>query len=64
VILFGSSYWSPLMDWLTNTVAANGKVSAPDLNLIRITDDPAEAASIITSALAEAKTWHPTVPTP
>ncbi len=64
VILFGSSYWSPLMDWLTNTVAADGNVSAPDLKLIRITDDPAEAARIIASALAEAKTWHSTVPAP
>jgi hypothetical protein len=35
-----------------------------DLTLIRITDDPAEAAKIIIAALAEAKTWHSTVPAP
>jgi hypothetical protein len=64
VILFGSAYWSPLVDWLTNTVAADGKVAPQDLRLIRITDDPAEAAGIIVAALAEAKTWHSTIPTP
>jgi uncharacterized protein (TIGR00730 family) len=64
VILFGSSYWAPLVAWLKDTVAAQGKVTAADLGLLKVTDDPAEAAQIIIAALAEAKTWHSTPPTP
>jgi predicted Rossmann-fold nucleotide-binding protein len=64
VILFGSAYWTPLVQWLTDTVAAEGKIAPQDLRLIRVTDDPAEAARIIMNALAEAKTWHTTLPTP
>jgi hypothetical protein len=45
-------------------VAAQGKVTAADLGLLKVTDDPAEAAQIIIAALAEAKTWHSTPPTP
>jgi uncharacterized protein (TIGR00730 family) len=62
VILFGSSYWNPLVEWLTRTVAVGGKVAPQDLQLIRVADDPGEAARIIISALAEAKTWHNTLP--
>src|SRR3954468_15463704 len=35
VILYGSSYWSGLVDWLRNTMLAAGKVSATDLELIQ-----------------------------
>ncbi|HVQ90315.1 MAG TPA: TIGR00730 family Rossman fold protein [Mycobacteriales bacterium] len=39
VILFGTGYWSGLLDWLRNTVEPAGKISAPDLDLITLTDD-------------------------
>lgn len=55
-VLFGSAYWGPLVDWLRETVAAEGKVDAGDLALFRVTDDPAEAASFITAARGQAKT--------
>jgi uncharacterized protein (TIGR00730 family) len=64
VILFGSAYWAPLVSWLKDTVAEQGKVTPADLRLLKVTDDPTEAAQIIISALAEAKTWHSTLPTP
>jgi uncharacterized protein (TIGR00730 family) len=64
VILFGSSYWAPLVNWLKDTVAEQGKVTQADLRLLKVTDDPEEAARIIIAALAEAKTWHSTPPTP
>ncbi|MBA2628394.1 MAG: TIGR00730 family Rossman fold protein [Gemmatimonadales bacterium] len=53
VILFGRSYWQGLIDWLSDTVTRQGKVSAPDLELFRITDDPQEAADIVIRARAE-----------
>ena len=64
VILFGSSYWNPLVHWLTTTVAASGKVAPQDLQLISVSDDPGEAARIIIAALAREKTWHNTLPPP
>jgi uncharacterized protein (TIGR00730 family) len=50
VILFGSAYWGPLVDWLRDTAAAEGKINQHDLHLFRVTDDPAEAARIVIDA--------------
>jgi uncharacterized protein (TIGR00730 family) len=50
VILFGTTYWSGLVAWLTDTVARERKVSAPDLKLFHVTDDPAEVLDIVRSA--------------
>jgi uncharacterized protein (TIGR00730 family) len=59
-VLFGAAYWGPLVDWLEQTVAAEGKVDPGDLALFHVTDDPAEAASIITAARERGK--HRRVP--
>jgi uncharacterized protein (TIGR00730 family) len=56
-VLFGRSYWAPLLEWLTGTVAAEGKIDRGDLALFRVTDDPAEAARIIIAAREQAKSW-------
>ena len=53
VILFGREYWSGLVGWLTDTVAAERKVNPSDLHLFQVTDDPAEAAAIVIAARAE-----------
>jgi uncharacterized protein (TIGR00730 family) len=53
VILFGREYWSGLVDWLTRTVAAERKINPADLNLFKVTDDPAEAVAIVVEARAE-----------
>ena len=53
VILFGRDYWSGLVDWLTDTVAAERKINPSDLRLFQVTDDPAEAAAIVIEARAE-----------
>ena len=52
VILFGRDYWSGLVEWLTDTVAAERKINPSDLHLFRVTDDPAEAAAIVIEARA------------
>ena len=44
VVLFGSAYWKGLVDWLRGTTAAEGKIAPADLDLVLITDDPAEVA--------------------
>ena len=50
VVLFGRSYWEPLVDWLKQTVAAERKINLSDLELFCVTDDPAEAVRIVTKA--------------
>jgi uncharacterized protein (TIGR00730 family) len=52
VILFGREYWSGLVAWLTDRVAAERKINPSDLHLFTVTDDPAEAAAIVMEARA------------
>ncbi len=40
VILFNSSFWRGLLDWLQNTVLAPGYISESDLQLLRISINP------------------------
>jgi uncharacterized protein (TIGR00730 family) len=43
VVLFGSSYWAGLIDWMRTTMLAEGKIHLPDLDMVVATDSPAEA---------------------
>jgi uncharacterized protein (TIGR00730 family) len=38
VVLYGVDYWRGLVEWLRNTVADDGKISVPDLDLLYCTD--------------------------
>jgi uncharacterized protein (TIGR00730 family) len=49
IVLVGSAYWAPLLAWLRDTVAKDGKIAADDLDLVTITDDPVEAVVLATS---------------
>ena len=50
IILFGSAYWSGLLEWLRTTMRADGKISPADLDLIHLTDDPAQVVAILRAA--------------
>src|SRR3954463_1086293 len=50
VILFGRYYWAGLLRWLQARVLTEGKISEGDLDLMLVTDDPAEAAQAIITA--------------
>jgi len=50
VILFGRYYWAGLLRWLQTRVLSEGKISAGDLDLMLVTDDPAEAVQAIVTA--------------
>jgi predicted Rossmann-fold nucleotide-binding protein len=50
VVLLGHAYWDGLVDWLRSTVLPGGKIAERDLALFTVTDDPAEAVSIVVSA--------------
>jgi hypothetical protein len=51
VILFGRRYWAGLVRWLQTRVLTEGKISPGDLDLMLLTDDPAEAAAAVIAAL-------------
>lgn len=50
VILFGRHYWAGLIRWLQSRVLLEKKISPGDMDLIIVTDDPAEAASAVIAA--------------
>jgi uncharacterized protein (TIGR00730 family) len=50
LVLVGSDYWSPLVDWLRERVLGEGKISPGDLDLFKVVDDTEEIVRIVTSA--------------
>jgi uncharacterized protein (TIGR00730 family) len=50
IVLVDSSYWSGLLSWIRDTVAAQGKISPADLDLLCIADEPADVVRIIRAA--------------
>jgi hypothetical protein len=49
VVLFDSDYWEELLEWVREEMLANGLISPDDLDLLMVTDDPAETVSMIVS---------------
>ncbi|MFC9764724.1 TIGR00730 family Rossman fold protein [Rhodococcus jostii] len=47
IVLFGTEYWSGLVDWLRGTLQRSGKISEGDVNLLHVTDDVEEAVQIV-----------------
>jgi uncharacterized protein (TIGR00730 family) len=48
IVLFGTSYWRGLVDWVRGTLVAEGKASRADLELFHLTDDVDEAVALVT----------------
>ncbi len=49
VVLFDTGYWAPMLDWIRTRVLEDGLVSPADLELLRVTDVPAEAVDFVVS---------------
>ena len=47
VILFDSSYWAPVRSWLHDTVQPRGMIAPGDLDLVTVSDDPAQAVKAV-----------------
>ena len=48
VILVGKKFWTGMNEWIENVMLhQEGNISADDMNLIPITDDPEEVVKII-----------------
>jgi uncharacterized protein (TIGR00730 family) len=52
IVLLGIEYWTPLLEWLRNTVVEEGAISASDLDIIQLTDDPHEAVRLAIAGVA------------
>lgn len=53
LVLMGKKYWGGLVDWMKNTMAAEGKINEEDLDLILFTDDPEECRDHIVRRLEQ-----------
>ena len=47
IVLVGTAYWGGLLDWLRGPVLDQGTISAKDLDLIQLVDDPDEAVRLV-----------------
>jgi len=47
IVLFGSSYWNGLLQWLRDVVMPGGKISEHDMAMFHVTDSPAEVVDIV-----------------
>jgi uncharacterized protein (TIGR00730 family) len=47
VVLVGTEFWTGLLDWLRERLAADALIARTDLDLIALTDDPDEVVAIV-----------------
>lgn len=53
IVLIGTEYWSPLVDWMANTLVADGYINPQDMGLFLLTDSVDEAVEHIVAAHKE-----------
>ena len=51
VVLFDSEYWTEMLDWIRDRMLASDLVSPGDLDLLSLTDDPAEAVERVIATM-------------
>lgn len=52
VILFGSEYWSGLIEWIRTRMLENQMISLDDLDILKITDDPMDVLRAVKNVAA------------
>lgn len=50
VILCGTEYWGGLVSWLRERSLGEGKIDAPDLELLHVRDEPREIAALVATS--------------
>jgi uncharacterized protein (TIGR00730 family) len=53
VVLFDSSFWTPMLDWVRDRLLPLGMISPGDLELLSVTDSPGEAVQRILESHVE-----------
>ncbi len=62
IVLVNSAYWRGLVGWIRERVAADGKISPDDLDLLRVADEPADVVRIVQEAHRNGEAFSPRVP--
>jgi uncharacterized protein (TIGR00730 family) len=57
VILFGSGFWQGFLEWMGQTMLLEGKIAPADLDLLIISDSPAEVRDLIVRS-AQGQPWR------
>ena len=57
IVLFGSEHWRPLLEWTNGELLSDGLISPGDLQLVSVTDDPADAVETLV-ACYERRCFH------
>ena len=47
IILVGSKFWGGMIDWIRNTLLAEGMISPEDMDLMQVLDEPKEVVDAI-----------------
>jgi uncharacterized protein (TIGR00730 family) len=58
VVLFGSSYWRGLVDWLRRQVLGRSNIDANDLNFFLVTDSAEQACRLLVDCY-QSQCWQP-----
>jgi uncharacterized protein (TIGR00730 family) len=49
VVLYGTAYWAPMLDWVRTRMLEDGLIGPGDLDLVHVTDLPEEAVDCVVS---------------
>ncbi|MDX9910327.1 MAG: TIGR00730 family Rossman fold protein [Phycisphaerales bacterium] len=60
IVLMGRSYWQPTISMMRDVMVREGTISPDDVDLIRITDDPAEAVGLVKTMACPTPSRRPT----
>ena len=58
IVLFGSSYWQGLLDWIRAEMLPHGCISSSDLDLFRLVDTPEAVVEIIGCYMEECRQYQ------
>lgn len=64
VVLLGRDFWSPLVDWIRDTLVTRGMINAVDIHLLQVADTPEEAVALVANTVAggrwpDREAWDP-----
>src|SRR5207248_334814 len=62
IVLVDSAYWSGLLGWMRDMVIEQDKISATDIDLLKMADSPDEVVKIIKEAHSNGLVSEPSVP--
>jgi uncharacterized protein (TIGR00730 family) len=62
VVLFNSEYWEGLLDWSRERLLADGMISAEDVELLVVSDDPTETVATVVAGYERRLTQPPPSP--